>query len=995
MKTEQITKSLEKLGAKKKNIISLHDSQDSRIIQFFDLCSQSPVNRDQKNPTPEAVVLYNNRPVFYAASQANIVTEAIKTRLLHNLACRGDVDYLGIFLETGKMEVYPVTFQEPQKIEIPTANLPFLIPSIAYGNQITLQETPAQKRIHTHLFELLNAVLENLIVNGISPEDALSITGRSLFFRFLWDRSIIKKNDLAKIVAGTTAPQECFHTAEAIAKTFAWMDATFNGNLLNLTGKGGSDYWEYFKDKKYETFFKHIEAIPEGVDAIGMEYQYSMERIHWGMLNFTHIPSDLLSQVYDKFTAKFEKTRKQDDSIFYTPRNIANYMVEEAFYSFQGKNPQEIKVLDPACGAGVFLVTAFRKIISLYYQYNRKLPDRRTIRKILKNQIVGFDIDENALKLSALNLYLTALELDPNPKPIKDLKFEKLLGLSLLNTRSSANPKEEIGSIQFEENSKFHNYFDIVIGNPPWSKRGITDVQNQQFSEEIKRIAESKGLAVKETNVNPKKYPDVPFAWKASEWCKPNGKIVLALHARLLFANKHFYVKRNLFQIITVNGILNGADIRRTEVWPEVNAPFCILFASNKLSLANTVFNFFSPSLENYLNRKGVIRIDSHTVEPIEMQVLEQNSSILKQLFRGISYDINIIKKIKTNTISIQSYWQKAKLFHGRGYEISSRKQKTDEMLKLNYGKLTTAISKDFQFYIDSMKLPKFDEFGLHRIRKVEIYKGPLVLIKQSPDIDRTRGRGFIAEESLFYHETFFGFSAFGHKKNLVLVKYILVLIHSKLFSYYTLLFSAQFGVERDTYLKEDIENFPILPIEDLDNNSIQAIQKISQWFKDTPNDIDWDSLDKFVYQLYSLNKQEIQSIEDTLKVNLPFTENQNYAAAIPDANTITIYKERLLKGLSPISSYINQKLYINDVNTNYTSPWYFLYIGKTDDIIFDRNIIKKICNMADENAVSQIIIPQKQGLIVGMLKQNRYWTITRARLLSQEIIYKYEKVFL
>lgn len=86
------------------------------------------------------------------------------------------------------------------------------------------------------------------------------------------------------------------------------------------------------------------------------------------------------------------------------------------------------RVLDPAAGAGVFLVTAFRKLVEREWREKGERPRRRRIREILNRQLVGFDNDMRALRLAELALYLTALELDPKPRPLNELTFDALRG---------------------------------------------------------------------------------------------------------------------------------------------------------------------------------------------------------------------------------------------------------------------------------------------------------------------------------------------------------------------------------------------------------------------------------------------------------------------------------------------------------------------------------------------------------------------------------------
>lgn len=68
----------------------------------------------------------------------------------------------------------------------------------------------------------------------------------------------------------------------------------------------------------------------------------------------------------------------------------------------------QIKLLDPACGAGNFLVYAFDKLLSLY---NEKYPEWETEKKIvsiLEKNIFGADIQREPLQITALNLWIKA-----------------------------------------------------------------------------------------------------------------------------------------------------------------------------------------------------------------------------------------------------------------------------------------------------------------------------------------------------------------------------------------------------------------------------------------------------------------------------------------------------------------------------------------------------------------------------------------------------------
>src|SRR5262249_30833723 len=134
------------------------------------------------------------------------------------------------------------------------------------------------------------------------------------------------------------------------------------------------------------------------------------------------------------------------------------------------------RVLDPSVGAGVFLVTAFRNIVAARWRLQGTRPDRNALRDILYRQLAGFDVNEAALRLAALSLYLTVLELDPHPQPPHALRFEDLRENGVLwDVRSpeDRNPPRPdlplVGSLGSHLSTEHKHKYDIVLGNPPWT----------------------------------------------------------------------------------------------------------------------------------------------------------------------------------------------------------------------------------------------------------------------------------------------------------------------------------------------------------------------------------------------------------------------------------------------------------------------------------------------------------------------------------------------
>ena len=191
----------------------------------------------------------------------------------------------------------------------------------------------------------------------------------------------------------------------------------------------------------------------------------------WDNLNFAHIPVGVLGP---SLSALPEQTRRagttQTGRLLYPPpycrADGPRYfvpLVEEG-------RAVGARVLDPATGAGVFLLTAFQRIVAERWRKDGVRPGTQTLRKILYEQITGFDIDNSALRFAALGLYLMSIELDPEPEPVAKLIFEDLRGRVLHQAGKPTTPTEKgLGSLDPNFQPELSGAYDLVIGNPPWS----------------------------------------------------------------------------------------------------------------------------------------------------------------------------------------------------------------------------------------------------------------------------------------------------------------------------------------------------------------------------------------------------------------------------------------------------------------------------------------------------------------------------------------------
>ena len=158
-------------------------------------------------------------------------------------------------------------------------------------------------------------------------------------------------------------------------------------------------------------------------------------------------------------------------------------------------------------------------------------PGTSVLREILYKQLVGFDINEEALRFAALGLYLISIELDPNPRPVQKLRFNHNLRNRVL---FKVGQHGSAGSLGFNVGPEHDGCYDLVVGNPPWSSstklREWPDIVAR-----VKEVAETRLKYVPFKPQLPNEVMDLPFVWQAMRWCRQGGQIAFVLHARLLF----------------------------------------------------------------------------------------------------------------------------------------------------------------------------------------------------------------------------------------------------------------------------------------------------------------------------------------------------------------------------------------------------------------------------------------------------------------------------
>jgi len=328
------------------------------------------------------------------------------------------------------------------------------------------------------------------------------IIDRIVFLRICEERSIEPENQLQDITNKENIYKE-------LCSLFKRADTKYNSGLFHFSKESG-------EASRADDLTFRLNIDDKTLKDIILNLYYPKSPYA-----FLYIPSDILGQVYERFLGKVirltdghrakveEKPEvRKAGGVFYTPTFIVTYIVintlGKLLFGLTPKETVKLKIVDPACGSGTFLLGAFEYLLAWHLKwYSENDPEKWVKNKvivkfgndyrlttskkkeILLNNIYGVDIDAQAVEVTKLSLLLKVLE---NASGQLELGMERILpdlgnnikcGNSLVGEDYFSEFPEMISQEErtrinvFDWESAFPEVFaqggfDVVVGNPPY-----------------------------------------------------------------------------------------------------------------------------------------------------------------------------------------------------------------------------------------------------------------------------------------------------------------------------------------------------------------------------------------------------------------------------------------------------------------------------------------------------------------------------------------------
>ncbi len=756
-----------------------------------------------------------------------------------------------------------------------------------------------KNRADKSLIRDLKTVRQELIGAGLSGKQtrfAHALIGRSIFIRYLEDRGILTEKyflEVARQKAGWTdllrnpiskggfdfSDDETFYPRVLVDKNFTYalfrkLARDFNGDMFPDV-----DDEEQIVGQKHLMLIQNLIYGDAGVQKKLFFYSY----------RFDIVPLDLISSIYEDFyhgsTSDDEKNSKARQSgAYYTPSVLVEFVLSRILTpDVLRKTP---RVMDPACGSGIFLVEAFRRIVRYKWHEKKQPLTFEELKDILQEQIAGIEVNDEAARITAFSLYLSMLHyLDP-PAIDRQIKMGNRLPNLVATTSRSANhfhcifPGNAFDVRLIESNFLWKKRFgkecaDVVVGNPPWGAPGTKADEETKAQQKILLDwckSNNKPIGDKESSQ--------AFLWRALDFLKNNGKAGMLVSAGVLF--KHNTTtqafRKQWLDCVRLDEVFNLSHVRKFFFKGGIS-PFFSIFFKKEGQKDKPVYHWSAKQTMS-INKTQAIAFSKYDMNVLRPEDLF-DLTVWKEFWFGRSADRQLLSILRRQNQLGQYIARKVS---GQGFQIASKGKDAGILQSLD-----NLLVSSFSRY-DSLEFSDPPE-KVYRLGIIGAYDGYRLLVKRGIDENAVNKGRIVAryENKPFCFTNAINGIKLKEPKEWK-YKTMLGILWSSVARYFFFMTSSNWGLwHHEIHLDDELLQLPVV----LDKSSpatnkiINIVDKLRNYHPHTRDIFHPDgasvkemdarrcklesNLDEAVFKLYGLNEEQIDLIQDFCNVTLPF----------------------------------------------------------------------------------------------------------------------------
>ena len=777
-----------------------------------------------------------------------------------------------------------------------------------WGSHIT-----PKSRVDWRLLEELKKLDIHLQKRGMEQDISHALIGKFVYFRYLRDRNILSNRKLKK---WGISPESVFSRHATLEGFLALNKETqkwLNGSIFLLDSDASA--------KIPPSLLQQIAGIFCGDTVEGQLH------LDFQPYDFSFIPVETLSVIYEQFlhlpVYGQNVTRGRESGTYYTPLPLIDFIQAE----LEQKHPltQGMKVLDPSCGSGAFLVQCYRQLIEKRrYQEQRKLRPKE-LREILTSQIFGVDRDGEACRIAEMSLILTLLDY-VTPPDLENTTFQ-LPNLQNTNIFEADFFAPDSSWAEAAETKKF----DWIIGNPPWislSSRRIRaeDRPVWEWMRANSQQAPTGGNQVAEA-----------FVWKVLPHLAQNGVAGLVLPAMTLFKEESTSFRQQLFSRTHTWCMANFSNLAYVLFSGRAERPCLALFFQPQdrnldkeqeesiLTYSPLVINQQANRPDKPGRKKDTWTITINAAEIQEVPISQAATGDLlpwKIAMWGSFRDSKLLKRVERKFSTFNDFAVAHGLCAHQGLELREKSARAREPLE-ERPELAGKKQVDFKKLRGRRRIFVFPESAIDRIPRKLTYirKGRAELpirVSTPPHIILDAGRRFAVYSDEFIAVPARRIGIAGDKTKRDLLKALSLYLCSDFAHYQQFLTTPEWGISTSIATLESLQTLPI-PLDKLSAEEVRewaalrdALAKISptslepELGEHVAANMEQARMEKIaelnerVFQLLGLRENERILVQDFVTTNMQCVKGKVTKAVLssPSEPMMQSYLQRLKKEL-------------------------------------------------------------------------------------------------
>lgn len=739
-----------------------------------------------------------------------------------------------------------------------------------------------------------------------------ALIGRSIFVRYLEDRDILVEGYFTEIndFQNYRCYTDVLASKDDTYNLFRKLRLDFNGDLFPLSDEEESAIEE--SDLLLLRDFLLGKSMGDQLDLLFWAYQFDI------------IPIELISSIYEEFY--HENGAGEDTGTHYTPTPLVDFVLSQSLTA--ERLDAGARVLDAACGSGIFLVEAFKRMAyhALRQRGEEQLPNSDLI-ELLTEKVVGIDINRSAIQVAAFSLYLAYLDFREPPDIRANKRLPKLIydpediqnsGKSLFSTNAFYLTEDE--KVEIEERISGQKrysgkaddirasqlpvlpienpHFDVIVGNPPW---GSDDSPNGNVA-----------IQWCEAFRHPFGYNELSqcFIWRLQRLMNPDGEIGLLVSTGIFF--KHQEKSRSFREQWLlknqVRAVYNFAHVRQV-FFQSAIAPFAVVFfAPSQIETTTLLKNRISYILikrQAFVEQLQAIIIDRGDLLKIRQGDFLANDWLWKTYMWGNFHDAELIGELENCNLPLGMILENSAKNSGAGFGDLRGHYSTDD-LDVKY----EVRNDDFDNPepLSTLRVP-IQQRTIRRIGKTILYLGNRLIVKRGiskspPKFGEIQVR--LTDITFAFTDNFIGFRVDSLTKEQQRI--LLGIMLSSLAKYYHFLTCSMWGLWKYKIFTSEHMKLPVSFPEDLNlqERILKAVGKLSTIENPPPlfsrGLSNWhemqEELDEAIFDLYDLSEAQRDLVRDMCQVTLEFFYEGTEAQAVkpPSIDWLESYKSTFLE---------------------------------------------------------------------------------------------------